>query len=137
MATHRIANMIKDPKIIDEFFKLEAHDLLKLSTAMRYFGKFKGKIMCHPYDLIQVPIGVYGPEGKKNKNTFVTTIGKYWFNKVFIEKDLFDLFDGWFGDPVNDDTLGDISDKISFALLEDKIELRVLKEFLIDRKSVV
>ena len=128
--THRIANMIKDEKILDEFFKLEEHDLLKLSTAMRYFGKFKGKIMCHPYDLIQVPIGVYGPEGRKNKNTFTTTIGKYWFNKVFIEKDLFDLFDGWFGDPVNDDTLGDISDRLSFALLEDKIELRVLKEFL-------
>ena len=130
MATHRIANMIKDPKILDEFFKLEEHDLLKLSTAMKYFGKFRGKIMCHPYDLIQVPIGVYGPEGRKNKNTFTTTIGKYWFNKVFIEKDLFDLFNGWFGDPVNDDTLGDISDRLSFALLEDKIELRVLKEFL-------
>ena len=130
MSNDRTSVMIKDQSFIDEFFKLEEHDLLKLSTAMKYFGKFNGKTLCHPYDLIQVPIGVYGPEGKKNKNTFTTTIGMYWFNKVFIEKDLFDLFDGWFGEPVNDDTLGDISDRISFALLEDKVELRVLKEFL-------
>ena len=130
MSNGRTSVMIKDQSFIDEFFKLEEHDLLKLSTAMKYFGKFNGKTLCHPYDLIQVPIGVYGPEGKKNKNTFTTTIGMYWFNKVFIEKDLFDLFDGWFGEPVNDDTLGDISDRISFALLEDKVELRVLKEFL-------
>lgn len=123
--------MITDKEFLDKLFNMTEHDMLKLSNFTEMFGSYNGKVKYHTYDMITVPPGVYGPEGKKNKNTFVTTIGKFWFNRVFIEGDLFNTFNGWVEDPVNDDMYGDLSKAISYDLMEDKIPLQALKDFLI------
>ena len=34
-----------------------------------------------PFDTITIPKGSYGPEGRKNKNDFVTTLGIWIYNK--------------------------------------------------------
>ena len=97
---------------------------------METFGVFDGKARFHTYDIIDVPPGTYGPEGNKNINSFRTTVGRWVFNKCFIEQDLFDLFH-YINKPVNDKIFDYINDTLSSALLEDKIDLQVLKNYLI------
>ena len=129
MAVKRVSKVITNPEDIKYLVGLTQHDVEKLSFIMDNFGVFKGKKRFNPYDVVTIPAGSYGPEGKKNKNSFTTTVGRYVFNKMFIEQDLFYLFK-YISEPVRVDLVSDISDRISFALLENQVELPVLKRFL-------
>lgn len=93
------------------------------------FGEFDGKAKCSPFDTITIPPNKYGKEGKKNKNSFVTTIGIWIFNKFFIEPDLFDVL-GYLNETVNNKLMGKINKELSYALIEDRIDIEVMSRYL-------
>lgn len=125
----RSSKEIKDPTEIEYFCNLTEDDMLKLSFIMDNFGEFENKRKYQPYDLITIPAGKYGKEGKKNKKPFLTTIGIWVFNKVFIEKDFFDIF-GYINKTIDKKILGNINKKLSYAVIEDKITLDQLKRYI-------
>ena len=127
---NRRAKVITDLKDLEYLFSITQKQTESLSFMMETFGVFDGKARFHTYDIIDVPPGTYGPEGNKNTNSFRTTVGRWVFNKCFIEQDLFDLFH-YINKPVNDKIFDYINDTLSSALLEDKIDLQVLKNYLI------
>ena len=92
------------------------------------FGPNNGPL-CHPYDTITIPPGVYGPSNKKNKNSFVTTVGLWIYNRWYIERDLFNVF-GYINESITKKMFNKINDKLSYALLEDKITVDQLKGYL-------
>lgn len=127
----RYSKIIKDPKDLEFIFSTDTYQCTKLSFIMECFGDFNGKRRFHPYDILVVPPGMYGPEGKKNKNTFTTTVGLFVFNRIFIESDrpLFDLL-GYINYPITKKTFGKINAKISYAVIEDDLPLDSLKRFM-------
>lgn len=98
------------------------------TTIMELFGEFNGKVRFNPYDIIEIPANSYGPEGKKNKKAFTTTVGIWIFNKYFIEKDLFDVFH-YINKTINKGVFGDINTDLSYALAEDKITVKQLSDY--------
>ena len=98
------------------------------TTIMELFGEFNGKSKFNPYDIIEIPANSYGPEDKKNKKPFKTTVGIWIFNKYFIENDLFDLFK-YINKTMDDGLFGDINTKLSYALAEDRITVKQLADY--------
>lgn len=98
------------------------------TTIMELFGEFNEVCRFNPYDIIEIPANSYGPNGKKNKKPFKTTVGIWIFNKYFIENDLFDLFH-YINKTVDDGLYGDINTKLSYALAEGKITTKQLADY--------
>lgn len=124
----RKASEIKDKELVDYLINLTEDDCLSLSKMMDLLGDFGEGERCKPYDYFLVPAGSYGPDGTKNKKSFYTTVGLWIFNKGFIEKDLFDLFK-YIDEPISKKMHGKINNELSFAILEDRLSLDVLKRF--------
>ena len=124
----RVSTKITDPELKRYILGIKESDITS-SFIYDLFGEFNGVSKCNPYDLIEVPAGLYGPEGKKNKNKFMTTVGIWIFNKWFIEQDLFDLF-GYINKIIDGDQLEDMNQILSYALMEDRISVQVLKKYL-------
>lgn len=99
------------------------------SFIMDNFGHFNGKARFEPYDTIVIPPGSFGPEGRKNKKPCHTTVGIYVYNKFFFEHDLFDII-GYQNKNLTGKDLGDINQKLSYALIEDKITVDQHKAYL-------
>ena len=123
----------KSKEIINEaekkkFLELKEEDITT-SFIMETFGNFGDKPKYYPYDLIRIPEDSYGPKGKRNKKPFMTTLGLWIFNKYFIEKDLFNVF-GYISESVNSDLFGIINQKLSYAVLENKVTVDQLKNYL-------
>lgn len=125
----RRSREITNPKEIEYFLNLTQTQLESLSFIMETFGTIGGKRKYNPYDIITIPPNSYGPEGHRNKNSFVTTVGRWVFNKCFIEQDLFDVFH-YINKPVDKKIMGFISDEISYAVLENRVPLDALKKYL-------
>lgn len=125
----RTSKTITDKKDIDYLLNLDINTLESLSFIMETFGEFNGKQRFNTYDIITIPENSYGPEKHKNKNKFVTTVGRFVFNKCFIEPELFSIF-GYINKPIDKKLLKSINNKISYALLEDKISLDAMKKWL-------
>ena len=125
----RISKIITNAKDLDYILNITEEEATKRRFIMEMFGEFKGKRRFNVYDTFIVPKGVYGPEGKKNKEPFKTTVGIWIFNKVFVERQLFDMF-GYINRPINKGMVGDITDKNTEWILEDKCEMQVLKDFI-------
>ena len=126
-----VLNIAKDDikkDLVQYILHIEEKDVTS-SLIYNLFGDFGEGPLCHPYDIIYVPAGVYGPEGKKNKNVFTTTIGLFIYNRWYIEQELHDVL-GYINNTVNDDLFIDINQKLSYALLEDKITIDQLKRYL-------
>lgn len=104
-------------------------DDITLSKILDLFGEFDGKVKFNQYDLFEVPADVYGPEGHRNKKPFITTVGIWIFNIFCIEKELFDIFH-YINETIDDDKLNDIIDKISCCVMEDKLPISTLENFL-------
>ena len=83
----RVSRHITDKKDIEYFLSIKEKDITN-TFIMESFGEFNEKARFQPFDTITIPKGSYGPEGRKNKNDFVTTLGIWIYNKYFIEKDL-------------------------------------------------
>lgn len=126
----RYAKLITSKEDRDFLFNTTSNDCVKLSFIMECFGDFNGKRRFQPYDLIEVPPGIYGPEGKKNKNSFMTTVGLFVFNRGFIEQNLTGIV-GYVSDPITKKVFKKINEKITYAVLEDEAELDWLKDFLL------
>lgn len=135
MASKRIARKITDKRDIEFLLSINEEDITT-SFMMNTFGKFKGKNRFNPYDEITIPIGSYGPEGKKNKNAFKTTVGLWIFNKYFIEKDLFDEFK-YINKTLNGDDVSDMMQKITYSLLEDRLSTKDMSKFLMKTQKIM
>lgn len=122
--------VITSKEDLDFLLNIDEEESCRLSFIMNCFGKFGNKRRFNPYDILIVPEGYYGSENKKNKNSFKTTVGIWIFNKAFIEKDLFDLF-GYINEPITKGKAGSINQKLSYAVLEDKITLDTLKRYVL------
>lgn len=122
----RIAKQITNKDELDYILGLSDHDCLKLSVAMEMFGKFDGKIKYHTYDWFKVPKGTY----HNNKNEFTTTIGAWLFNKGCVSwSGIFDEI-GYINKPITKKVLGDITSKLSYAVLEDRVTVQQYRHFI-------
>ena len=131
----RVARKITNKDEVDFFLNLSQKDVESLSKLMETFGTLNGKApKYNTYDIITIPPNSYGIGNKKNKNAFTTTLGRWWFNKCFIEQDLFDLFH-YINKPINKDVLGDMNDQISYAIMEDRLPLSALKRYLMRQQK--
>ena len=124
----RVSKKITDKELLIELLSLKESNITS-SYIYDLFGEYDGVTKCNPYDLLDIPAGYYGPEGKKNKNKFTTTVGIWLFNKWFIEQDLFDLF-GYVNKTIDSGQLDDMNQALSYALMEDRITVQVLKRYL-------
>lgn len=124
----RTSKKITDNELKNTLINIKEEDITS-SFIYDLFGEFEGVAKCNPYDLIDIPVGKYGPEGKKNKNSFTTTIGLWLFNKWMIERDLFDLF-GYINKTINGKQLDKMNQELSYALMEDRIKVSALKKYL-------
>lgn len=129
MATpSRSSKNITNPKDIQFLVNVKEEDITT-SFFNDLFGEFESGRRFEPYDLITIPAGSYGPEGRKNKKPFTTTVGLWIFNKYFIEPHLFDMFK-YINQTINKKLFGKINGKLSEAVLEDKLPLDTLKDFM-------
>ena len=127
---------ITNQEDIDYILSLTEEDLLKLSTLLGLFANYKGKRRFNPYDTIDIPPGSYGKGDKKNKNTFTTTVGRYIYNKIFIEQDLFDQCK-YYNVAVNKKLFRKLDGILSHGLLERKITVDVVKRYLMKTQKVM
>lgn len=129
MPEKRKTTHITNKEDIDYFLSIKEEDITA-SFIMNNFGEFDGKSKFHTYDTIDIPPNSFGPEGKRNKNTFTTTLGIWVFNKYFIEKDLFDIV-GYINKSITKKVYKKIDQSLAYAMLEDKIDSEVMKKWII------
>lgn len=131
MATNtdtRRSKILTSAKDIEYFVNLTEEDITT-TFIMDTFGEFDNGQKYRPYDIITIPAGSYGAEGKKNKNAFTTTVGIWVFNKYFIEPHLFDVFH-YVNETINKKTFGRLNSVISQEVLEDRLPLSALQDFM-------
>lgn len=131
MATNtdtRRSKTLTSAKDIEYFVNLAENDITT-TFIMNTFGEFDTGQKYRPYDIITIPAGSYGPEGKKNKNAFTTTVGIWIFNKYFIEPHLFDIFH-YVNETISKKTFGRLNSVISQEVLEDRLPLSALQDFM-------
>lgn len=124
----RKSKMITKAEDVEYLINIKESDITTTFIS-EAFAEFDTGRRFNPYDLITIPAGYYGIEGKKNKKPFTTTVGLWVFNKYFIEPHLFNLF-GYINDTIGKKIFGKINSKLSEALLEDKITTDDLKDFM-------
>lgn len=127
MSETRRSKTITNKNDIDYLVNITEKDITT-TFIMEMFGQFDTGQRFNPYDIITIPEKSYGPEGKKNKKPFTTTVGIWIFNKYFIEPHLFDIFK-YVNKTVDKGMLGSMNDTISSAVLEDRLPLEYLKDF--------
>ena len=131
MATNtdtRRSTTVTAAKDIEYFVNLKEEDITT-TFIMDTFGTFDTGQKFRPYDIITIPANSYGPSGKRNKNAFTTTVGIWVFNKYFIEPHLFDLFH-YVNETISKKTFGKLNAQLSRAVLEDKVPLSALQDFM-------
>lgn len=132
----RKAKVISNKEDIDYLLSLD-EDKLTADVISGLFGNFGKGPKYNPYDIVTIPPGSYGPEGKKNKKAFTTTVGLWVFNKFFIEKDLFELFH-YINNTVNADVLeGELTKKVSYAFMEGDIDDTVMDNFILKQQFIM
>lgn len=104
---------------------------LKLSTIIELFGEFDGKRRFNPSDYIKIPANTYG----KNKE-FVTTVGLWVYNRLFIEKDFYDTL-GYINEPISDDKYSELNKRLSYMYMEDKIDREKFKRYLMKYQIIM
>ena len=134
----RVSKRITKQEDIDYILSIDHNKACERSTIMDLFADYGNGPRFNPYDLIDIPPNSYGgisskddeykTSTKKNKNTFTTTVGLYIFNKSFMEP--FSDILGYINGPVNKDKYKKINKELSSELLNDKISVRQLKDFI-------
>ena len=125
MAKKSLTHSQKD---IDYVLSLKENDITE-SVILDMFGDFGKGPKFNPYDPLTVPIGTYGRKGKQNKEPIHTTVGLWIFNRVFIENELLDEV-GYINYTLTKKKFRALENTLSYALLEDRITLDVLKNFI-------
>lgn len=131
----RVSKTITDNDEINYLCSLKENDITT-TLIMELFADFKKRQKYNPYDIITVPIGMYGgpiPNSKtekRNRNAFTTTVGRLIFNKYFIESEPELLaFIGYKNENVSGKVFGKLFDDIGYAVMEDEISMDVYKKF--------
>lgn len=130
----RISKEITNPNDIKEILALTHERASEKSLIMNWFADFGDGPRFEPYDTIRIPKGLYGNK-KKNSNEFVTTIGLWVFNKSFIEP-LSDVL-GYINKTITEDEYDSINSVLSYALLENKITVDQLKDFIVQSQIIM
>lgn len=125
----RMGRLITNKNDVNYFLSIDEELGTKKSTIMELFGEFNGKHRFNQYDMFDVPPNSYGPKGRRNKNTFRTTIGIWIFNRVFIEKELFDL-KHYVNKTITKKLFNSIAKDITYKILEEKLPLDALKHYM-------
>lgn len=113
-----------------ELLALTPFQCCKMSVFMNLFAGFDSEEpRFHTYDIMTIPAGTFGPEGHKNKNDVLTTVGRFIFNRAFIEEQLLDVT-GYVNMDLTKKNIGKIQNQIAYAVNEDKIPIEVEMEFL-------
>ena len=121
----RKGRMIKEEDV-QYLLSLTSEDCLKTSVFMECFGSFNGKVRFNTYDIMTVPPKSY----HNNKNEFTTTVGSWFFNKGCIDyPGLFDEL-GYFNEPFTKKAYGALKDKLSMAILEDRVTTQQFKQWI-------
>lgn len=134
MATKRISKHIQKPNDVNEVLALTHDRACEKSLIMEWFADYGDGPRFNTYDTIDIPKGYYGLK-KKNKNEFTTTIGLWVFNKSFIEP--FSDIIGYINEPITNGVYGNINSKLSYALLEEKITVDQLKDFIVQSQIIM
>lgn len=132
MANKRTAKAITNKDDIDYLVNLTEDELLTTTVVMNMFGDFSGldKPRFHPYDTIRMPAGCYQlSKTSKNKEPFDTTVGIWVFNKVFIEKDLNDLF-GYINKEVDKKVIKYMDSEMGYAIMENDFDIERLARYI-------
>lgn len=130
----RVSKMITKKEDIDYLLSLKEEDITT-SFIMENFADFGKGPKFQPYDLIEVPIGAYGgklPDGKekRNKNKFVTGVGRLVFNKFFFESEPeLLLYVGYIDADVTKKLYGKTLNKLGYLMMEDKVSEETYKRF--------
>ena len=124
----RRSKTITSPKDIEYLVNLTEQDITT-SFVMECFGEFSTGQRFRSYDIIEIPVNSYGPKNKRNKKPFTTTVGLWIFNKYFIEPHLFDIFQ-YINETINSKLFGKINNTLSQYVLEDKLPIEALNDFL-------
>lgn len=127
--TPRQAKRITSKEDLDYLFSMNEEIACKTSTIMDCFGEFGDQRRFNPYDYFDVPPDTYGI-GKKNKQGFTTTVGLWIFNKAFIEPHFTEII-GYYNGTINKKAFGKINKKISHAVMENKLDIDYLKDFIL------
>lgn len=132
----RVSKTITSPEDIEFLINLEENDIT-MSMIMETFGDFNNHQRFNPYDIVTIPAHGYGgkiPSGedKYNKKPFTTTVGRFIYNKYFIEKvpELLDMV-GYVNENISSKAYGKLFDKLGYAVLEDTISMDTYKEFCV------
>ena len=111
---------------LDYLLSLSSKDCLKTSVFMDCFGEFNGKRKFNTYDVMNIPPKSY----HNNKNTFTTTVGSWFFNKGCIDyPGVFDVL-GYINDPITRKYYKGLQDKLSLAIMEDRITVQQFKQWI-------
>lgn len=132
----RTSKVITDEKEIQYLISLKEKDIT-MSLIMELFGDFGKYQKYNPYDIITIPAGGYGgtlKDGKTkvNTNAFTTTVGRFIFNKYFIESEpeLLEIL-GYINEDVGKKMYGKIFSDLSYDVLEDAISIDTYKRFCV------
>ena len=131
----RKSKLITKAEDVKDILALTHETASEKETIMSYFCDYGNGPRFNPYDIIEIPAGMYGTDRKKNKKPFTTTIGLYVFNKSFIEP-LSDIL-GYINETVNVDKYDEINTKLSYAIIEGKITVKQLKEFIMQSQILM
>ena len=134
MATKRISRHIQKPSDVEEILALTHERASEKSLIMDWFADYGDGPKYNTYDTIDIPKGYYGTI-KKNKNEFTTTVGLWVFNKSFIEP--FSHIIGYINESITAGVYDDINKQLSYALLEEKITVDELKDFIIQSQIIM
>lgn len=116
-------------------------DKITFRLIFNTFGTFNDdngnpKSLANPYDLFEVPAGKFSyytdkerTKSKSNKNTFITTLGIFIFNIYLRDFNFSRLFDGYYQDTLGSKKFKAIEQTLSYALIEDKIEVEDMKQW--------
>ena len=77
----RKAKEITNKEDLNYLLNITKEEASKKSTIMKLFADFGDGPKYNTYDILKVPPGYLEIDGKKNKNTFTTTVGLWIFNK--------------------------------------------------------
>jgi len=124
----RVYREITKEEDLEEIWNLDSDHAGEKSLLMNWFADFGKGPRFNPYDIVSIKPGCYGLEGHKNKNTFKTTVGRWAFNKGIIEPVSNVL--GYVNKTVTKGVYKDLNKQLSYALLEEKITLEHLKDFI-------
>lgn len=131
-----LKTLTKD-NFVNQLLVIKQEDIT-FSVIMELLADFNGKSFCKRYDTFDVPVGKYSYKVIKNdkevevsnKNKFTTTIGLWLFNVCFIrDNDLCPII-GYINEEIDGDKFDSIHKTLSYALMEDKIEIDQYKKFL-------